>query len=127
MIADISLPCCEALRSAKVASIPRAQSGTTPFGSYRLEVDDAAPKVRVKTTITIAKTRILAAEYPAFRAFCEAADRVRWPRARAIVTKVHSGQKNRCIYAISLRRRIRGRRDTTPADRFPLTSRLEGS
>ncbi len=60
---------------AKVTSLPRAQEGTSPFGSYRVEVDGAGPKVRVKTTIAMTKTRILANEYPAFRAFCESADR----------------------------------------------------
>ena len=41
-----------------------------------MDVDLGQPGVvRVKTTVAITKSRISAAEYGAFRAFCEQADR----------------------------------------------------
>lgn len=59
---------------ARVVRAPQPSEGTSPFGSYRVQVDTAAGSVRVHTTITLAKSRISVAEYGAFRAFCEAAD-----------------------------------------------------
>ena len=59
----------------KVADLPAAQSGTTPFGSYRLRVEQTGNVVSVSTTVTLDKSRIKASEYGAFRAFCESADR----------------------------------------------------
>ena len=60
---------------SKVLTSPVATSGTTPFGNYSVTVDNASGVVHVKTTVAITKTRISVAEYPAFRAFCESADR----------------------------------------------------
>jgi len=60
---------------AKVVSAPARAQGTSPFGSYAVEVEAGGAVAHVKTTITMTRTRIAAAEYPQFRAFCEAADR----------------------------------------------------
>lgn len=46
------------------------QSGTTPFGSYRLRVEQTGNVVSVSTTVTLDKSRIKASEYGAFRTFC---------------------------------------------------------
>ncbi len=58
-----------------IATAPSAAEGKTAFGSYKVTVDTTDKTVRVRTTITLDKSRITAAEYPAFRGFCEAADR----------------------------------------------------
>ena len=60
---------------SRVLTGPVATSGSTPFGSYAVTVLNANGVVHVKTTVAIQKTRISVAEYPAFRAFCESADR----------------------------------------------------
>lgn len=62
-------------QGAKIVSPPRPSEGKSPFGTYKVEVDTTGNVVRVKTTVAITKTRILASEYQAFRAFCEQADR----------------------------------------------------
>jgi len=59
---------------AKIVSAPRSATETSPFGSVTVEVETGAT-VRVKTTVTLSKSRILADEYRAFRAWCEAVDR----------------------------------------------------
>ncbi len=61
--------------NAKVFTSPVATSGTSPYGNFTVAVDNANGQVHVTTTVAITKTRISAAEYPAFRAFCESADR----------------------------------------------------
>jgi tetratricopeptide (TPR) repeat protein len=60
---------------ARVVNSPVKTEGQSPFGSYRVDVENVPAGVHVKTTLTMSKTRISAKEYPAFRAFCEAADR----------------------------------------------------
>jgi cellulose synthase operon protein C len=59
-----------------VSSAPAASEVTSPFGSLKTTVDAHGSVVRVVTTLTLDQTRILARDYPAFRAFCEAGDRV---------------------------------------------------
>jgi transglutaminase-like putative cysteine protease/tetratricopeptide (TPR) repeat protein len=59
---------------AKIVAMPGATTSTTPFGSFEVTVEPLSGGVRVKTTITITKTRIAAAEYPAFRKWCESVD-----------------------------------------------------
>jgi cellulose synthase operon protein C len=59
----------------RIVQTPTPTEGATPYGSYRLTVEAKGNAVRVHTKITLDKTRILAAEYGAFRAFCESADR----------------------------------------------------
>ena len=61
---------------AKVKSLPVASSTTTPFGTVKLEVESSAGGViKVRTSISNTKTRILASEYPAFHQWCETVDR----------------------------------------------------
>ena len=59
---------------ARITTAPRAANETSPYGTVKVEVENG-PTLRVKTTIAMTKTRIPAAEYAAFRAWCEAADR----------------------------------------------------
>ncbi|MGO9839104.1 MAG: DUF3857 domain-containing protein [Polyangiaceae bacterium] len=66
---------------AKVKSSPSPASGSGPFGSYRLESDVNGGVLHARTTVTLAKTRITASEYPAFRAWCEEVDRQLGQRA----------------------------------------------
>jgi transglutaminase-like putative cysteine protease len=66
---------------AKTRSLPTASSETGPFGSYSLEVEGNATSIRVKTSVTLTKTRIGVAEYPAFREWCEKVDRALGQRA----------------------------------------------
>jgi hypothetical protein len=63
-------------QGAKVLSPPRAAKGTSPFGSYEVSVDTSTPGiVKVKTSVALSVPRVKVPEYPAFRAFCEQADR----------------------------------------------------
>jgi cellulose synthase operon protein C len=66
---------------AKLKSAPVPAQGTSPFGSYALAVTSDATSLHVKTTVTLAKTRVTAAEYGAFRAWCEQVDRALGQRA----------------------------------------------
>ncbi len=59
---------------AKVRSVPPPSHGDSPFGTYAVEVESGSGALRVKTTVTLAKTRITVAEYPAFRQWCEQVD-----------------------------------------------------
>lgn len=72
---------------AKVVSAPRAQKGDSPFGSYAVEADVKGAEVRTKTRVALKKSRISAAEYPAFRAFCEEVDRALGQRVTYTVGK----------------------------------------
>jgi len=58
-----------------IVSAPIATDLRTAFGSVHVETEPVGAAVRVVTTVTLDQTRISAAEYPAFRAFCEAGDR----------------------------------------------------
>jgi cellulose synthase operon protein C len=62
-------------QGAKLVRAPRAAEGSSPFGSYKVEAEVDGNAVRVKTTVALSRSRISAAEYPAFRAFCEKTDR----------------------------------------------------
>jgi hypothetical protein len=67
---------------AHVVSAPTAAGVDSPFGSVHVTVETSgsAPRtsdaVHVVTTIVLSESRILAKDYPAFRAFCEAGDRL---------------------------------------------------
>jgi tetratricopeptide (TPR) repeat protein len=71
---------------ARVKSAPSASIGTSPFGSYAVEVTAEASSLRVRTTVTLSKTRVAARDYAAFRAWCEEVDRVLGQRA-TVTTK----------------------------------------
>jgi transglutaminase-like putative cysteine protease len=66
---------------AKVKSVPASSHGSGPFGSYSLNVETGPSSIRVKTEVTLAKTRIAAGEYATFRAWCEEVDRALGQRA----------------------------------------------
>jgi len=60
---------------AKILSSPHSAEGRSPYGTYRVEVENTNGVVRVKSQVAITRSRIAASEYPAFRTFCENADR----------------------------------------------------
>jgi transglutaminase-like putative cysteine protease len=66
---------------AKIRSSPTSSKGSSPFGAYSVEVETGGGSIHVKTNVTLSKTRISVAEYPAFRAFCEEVDRSLGQRA----------------------------------------------
>jgi cellulose synthase operon protein C len=70
---------------ARAKSIPPPARGSSPFGSYIVAVESSAYALHVRTTVTLVKTRIVAAEYPAFRAWCEEVDRALGQRATVTV------------------------------------------
>jgi hypothetical protein len=70
---------------AKVKSTTQASRGSSPFGTYDVTVEPSSGVLRVKTAVTLTKTRIDASEYPAFRAWCEEVDRVLGQRATVSV------------------------------------------
>lgn len=72
---------------AKVTSQPRPAKGDGPFGSYLVEVEIKGNEVRTKTRVAVKKSRVSAAEYPAFRAFCEEVDRALGQRVGYTVAK----------------------------------------
>jgi tetratricopeptide (TPR) repeat protein len=60
---------------ARVASSPKPVDIPSPFGHFTLGVEANAASVHVKTSLTMTRLRIPAAEYPALRAWCEDVDR----------------------------------------------------
>lgn len=61
---------------AKVKSAPHSVKGSSPFGSYEIEVGVAAGQVTVKGRVELSATRVTPKQYPAFKQFCEDVDRV---------------------------------------------------
>ena len=59
----------------KVLRAPVPAQLDSPFGRFSIAFEESAGKMVVKTTLAFKKTRITPAEYAAWRAFCEAADR----------------------------------------------------
>ncbi|MGH7279920.1 MAG: DUF3857 domain-containing protein [Polyangiaceae bacterium] len=60
----------------KIETMPEGHAAaSSPFGSYEVAVSSEGNAVHVKTTVAITRSRIPVAEYPAFRAWCEAVDR----------------------------------------------------
>jgi cellulose synthase operon protein C len=47
----------------------------SPFGSVVVTVENATSSVTVKTSVSLDRSRVAAKDYPAFRTFCENADR----------------------------------------------------
>lgn len=60
---------------AKAVSVPQPMDVASPFGKVTVTVDANGSQVSVRTVITLSESRIRAADYPAFREFCERADR----------------------------------------------------
>jgi tetratricopeptide (TPR) repeat protein len=71
--------------AARVKSVPSPASGSGQFGAYALAVESSGNTMRVKTTVSLVKTRIAASEYAAFRAWCEEVDRVLGQRATVTI------------------------------------------
>ena len=59
----------------KVLRPPTASQLDGPFGRFSFTFEENQGKVTVKAVLAFKKARITPAEYPAFRSFCEAADR----------------------------------------------------
>jgi hypothetical protein len=70
---------------ARVKSSALASSGTSPFGSYDVRVEQSGTVLHAKTTVSLVKTHIAAAEYGAFRAWCEQVDKALGQRATVSV------------------------------------------
>ncbi len=70
---------------AKVKNAPVSAKGSSPFGSFAVDVTSDPGTLHVKTTVTLAKTRVPASEYAAFRAWCEQVDRALGQRATVSV------------------------------------------
>jgi hypothetical protein len=66
---------------AKVKGLPASARGSSPFGSYAVEVESTPIALHVKTTVSLARMRIAAGDYAAFRAWCEEVDRALGQRA----------------------------------------------
>ena len=60
---------------AKLKSAPQPAEGSSPFGSYRVELAVAGGQVTVKSRVEVSATRVTPAQYPAFKKFCEDVDR----------------------------------------------------
>jgi len=59
----------------KVKTLPDPIERSSPLGRISVTADVAGATVTIKTRVSFDKTRIAPAEYPEWRAFCEAADR----------------------------------------------------
>ena len=59
----------------KVTRPPQAARAETPYGAFSIDFEESGGKAVVRTKLTFKKSRILAAEYPAWRQFCEQVDR----------------------------------------------------
>jgi tetratricopeptide (TPR) repeat protein len=70
---------------AKVTRAPQASTGSSPFGTFAVNVESSGSSLHVKTTVTMQRTRVGASEYPAFRAWCEQVDRALGQRATVSV------------------------------------------
>jgi hypothetical protein len=68
-----------------VKSGAQGSSGTSPFGSYEVTVEQSGSVMHVKTTVSLVKTHIAPAEYGAFRAWCEQVDKALGQRATVSV------------------------------------------
>jgi cellulose synthase operon protein C len=71
----------------RVKAAPDPLSAEGPFGSYAISAEVLPGKVVVKTKLAFHKSRILASEYPEWRAFCEAVDRAMAQRLLVGVAK----------------------------------------
>jgi tetratricopeptide (TPR) repeat protein len=70
---------------SRVKSMPSPSQGSSPYGSYQVDVEANGNLLHVRTRVTLAKTRIAANEYTAFRAWCGQVDRALGQRATVAV------------------------------------------
>jgi hypothetical protein len=61
--------------SMKVMSAPKSDDVESPFGKLSIKTETNGGTVHVTSTLTVTKMRIPAAEYGAFRAWCERVDK----------------------------------------------------
>ena len=61
--------------ATRIVRAPDTADVRGQFGSVTVQVEQLPGAVHVKTVITLERSRIGAVEYPAFRAWCESADR----------------------------------------------------
>ncbi len=59
----------------RAARVPLALAKDTPFGSFEMSVEQSAGKIVVKSKLILKKAVIAAADYDAWRLFCESVDR----------------------------------------------------
>jgi len=60
---------------ARTISAPQTMNVESPFGAVRVTAESNGGLINVRTEIALSQSRISAADYPAFREFCERADR----------------------------------------------------
>ncbi len=60
---------------AKVISAPSSTNSDGKFGYYSIEVETTAQRVKVQSKLGVKVSRVSVADYPAWKQFCEAADR----------------------------------------------------
>ncbi len=60
---------------SKVISMPAATNADGKFGYYSLEIEQTGLRVKVKSRLGVKVSRVSVADYPAWKQFCEAADR----------------------------------------------------
>jgi transglutaminase-like putative cysteine protease len=60
---------------SRLQAVPSPVRDTGPFGSVVVATRSAGNTLYVTTVVTVARTRVSAAEYPAFRAWCQRVDR----------------------------------------------------
>ncbi|MEO6603675.1 MAG: DUF3857 domain-containing protein [Polyangiaceae bacterium] len=65
---------------AKVVSAPINASQDGPFGSYEVSIQTDHDQVTVSSRISVKVDRVTPKDYPAWKSFCEAADRALSPR-----------------------------------------------
>jgi tetratricopeptide (TPR) repeat protein/transglutaminase-like putative cysteine protease len=59
----------------KLESAPPDAKGSSPFGSYSVEVEKTPAQVTVKSRVELRTGRVTPQQYPAFKKFCEDVDR----------------------------------------------------
>jgi hypothetical protein len=63
-----------------VISAPETVNVDGPFGWYSVTVETKPDRVSVKSRVGLRVPRVTPAQYPAFKRFCEEADRALSPR-----------------------------------------------
>ncbi len=66
---------------ARITNVPTSSRVVSPFGTYSLVAETGPGTIHVKTTITLSKTRVAAADYLEFRKWCETVDSALGQRA----------------------------------------------
>jgi hypothetical protein len=64
----------------RIVSSPSTTKATSPFGWYSVELDRQGDRITVKSRMGLSVPRVSPGDYPAFKRFCEEADRALNPR-----------------------------------------------